>query len=147
MSKHLKVEERTRQRMSAEVRRHCSRMLLAGQQESMTVYIRLPVLFRYMYCHHLHRLQTLHHPAVPFTDPCCLHIKESIGHPAPQHSYNGLHIHSRRALRHRVPVLALEYGRWQRHCVLKSGNRKPCWCSCLCVLILHTVFLNRTKYW
>lgn len=82
-----------------------------------------PVLLGYMYGHHLQWFQTLDHPAMPLADPGCLHTEEGVWHPAPQHSHDGLHIQSWRALRHRVPVLTLKYGRRERHRILGKEER------------------------
>lgn len=55
---------------------------------------------------------------MPLADPGGLHVEEGVRHPAPQHGHDGLHIQAGRALRHRVPVLALKYSRRERHRVL-----------------------------
>lgn len=78
-----------------------------------------------MYSHHLQWFQTLDHPAMSLADPGGLHAEEGIRHAAPQHSDNGLHIHSRRALWDWIPVLALKYGRWEWHSILRA--KKESW--------------------
>lgn len=70
-----------------------------------------PVLFGYVHSHHLQRLQTLDHPAVPFADTRRLHVEEGVGHAAPQDGHDGLHVQAWRALWDWIPVLALEHGR------------------------------------
>lgn len=83
-----------------------------------------PVLFRYVHGHHLQRFQTLDHPAVPLADAGGLHTEEGVGHAAPQHSHDGLHIQTGRALRHRIPLLAFKYGRREWHHILRAKRRQ-----------------------
>lgn len=61
---------------------------------------------------------------MPLADSSRLHVEEGVGHPAPQHGHDGLHIQSRWALRHRVPLLALKYGRGERHGILGIEGRE-----------------------
>lgn len=81
----------------------------------------LPVLFRNMHRQHLQGLHTLDHPAVSLTDPGCVHLQEVVGHTAPQHSADGLHVESRGALGDRVLVLTLKGGGRERHGILHGS--------------------------
>lgn len=77
-----------------------------------------------MYCQHLQRLHTLDHPAVSLIDPGCFHLEEGVGHAAPQHGTDGLHIQTGRTLGHRVLVFTLEDGWRQRHGILVKTKRR-----------------------
>lgn len=57
---------------------------------------------------------------MPLTDAGGLHTEEGVGHAAPQHSHDGLHIQTGRALRHRIPLLAFKYGRREWHRILRA---------------------------
>lgn len=71
---------------------------------------------------HLQGLHTLDHPAVSLADPGCVHLQEVVGHTAPQHRADGLHVESRGALGDRVFVLTLKGGGRERHCILHRST-------------------------
>lgn len=81
-----------------------------------------PVLLRDVQRHELQGLRALHQPALALADPRHVHLQELVGHPAPQDVRQELHVQARRALRHGVPVLALEQPGRQRHHVLGGGR-------------------------
>lgn len=93
--------------------------------------------------HHLKRLKALNHPAVPLADAGRLHAEEGVRHAAPQHGHDGLHVQTRRALWHRVFVLALEYGRGERHRILQSRekNNKSCVFENICMPMIVCLML------
>lgn len=79
-----------------------------------------PVLLWYVHRQHLQGLHALDDPAVPLADPGCLHLQESVGHAAPEHGVDGLHVESGGTLGHRVLVFTFEDCRRQGHGVLDT---------------------------
>lgn len=63
-----------------------------------------------MHSQHLQGLHALDQPAVPLADPGCFHLEEGVGHAAPQHSADGLHIQTGRTLGNRVLMFTLKDG-------------------------------------
>lgn len=70
-----------------------------------------PVLLGDVQGHELQGVHALHQPALALADAGHVHLQELVGHSAPQHVGQALHVEARRALRDGVPVLALEQAR------------------------------------
>lgn len=83
-----------------------------------------PVLLGDMEGHELQRIQTLHQPALAFTDSRDIHLQELVGHPAPQNMWQELYVQTWGTLGNRVFVFTFKQSCWERHHILECGADK-----------------------